>query len=109
MTEPAMADAAADFGILRSRLFGIAYRILGGILDAEDVVQDVWVRRQGKDRARVRDRVAFLVTPDNWRTERSGISPNKAQPGRAGEPAYSRHDWNDADGKRSSEMSDKRR
>ncbi|GAA1204968.1 sigma-70 family RNA polymerase sigma factor [Pseudonocardia alaniniphila] len=62
MTDPAMADAVADFEILRSRLFGIAYRIVGGVFDAEDVVQDVWVRWQGTDRARVRDRVAFLVT-----------------------------------------------
>ncbi|GAA3079772.1 hypothetical protein GCM10010464_49870 [Pseudonocardia yunnanensis] len=62
MTDPAVADAAADFEILRSRLFGIAYRILGGVFDAEDVVQDVWIRWQGTDRARVRDRVAFLVT-----------------------------------------------
>jgi RNA polymerase sigma-70 factor (ECF subfamily) len=62
MTDPAMADAAADFEILRSRLFGIAYRILGRVFDAEDVVQDVWVRWQGADRARVRDRVAFLAT-----------------------------------------------
>jgi len=62
MTDPAVADAVADFEILRSRLFGIAYRILGGVFDAEDVVQDVWIRWQGTDRARVRDRVAFLVT-----------------------------------------------
>lgn len=62
MTDPAVADAAANFEILRSRLFGIAYRILGGVFDAEDVVQDVWIRWQGTDRARVRDRVAFLVT-----------------------------------------------
>ena len=62
MTDLAVADAAADFEILRSRLFGIAYRILGGVFDAEDVVQDVWIRWQGTDRARVRDRVAFLVT-----------------------------------------------
>jgi DNA-directed RNA polymerase specialized sigma24 family protein len=48
MTDPAMADAAADFEVLRSRLFGIAYRIIGGVFDAEDVVQDVWVRWQGR-------------------------------------------------------------
>jgi DNA-directed RNA polymerase specialized sigma24 family protein len=62
MTDPAMADAAAAFEVLRSRLLGIAYRILGGVFDAEDVVKDVWVRWQGTDHARVRDRVAFLVT-----------------------------------------------
>jgi RNA polymerase sigma factor (sigma-70 family) len=56
------AEAVADFERLRFRLFGIAYQVLGGAADAEDVVQDVWVRWQGADRARVRDRVAFLVT-----------------------------------------------
>ena len=54
--------AAADFASVRSRLFGIAYQMLGGAADAEDVVQDVWVRWQGTDRAQVRDPVAFLVT-----------------------------------------------
>jgi RNA polymerase sigma-70 factor, ECF subfamily len=57
-----MAAAAADFEKVRSRLFGIAYQVLGGVADAEDVVQDVWIRWQGADRARVQDRVAFLVT-----------------------------------------------
>ena len=56
------AEEAADFQSLRPRLFGIAYRMLGRVADAEDVVQDVWVRWHGADRARVRDRVAFLVT-----------------------------------------------
>ncbi|QFR03204.1 sigma-70 family RNA polymerase sigma factor [Streptomyces phaeolivaceus] len=55
-------EATADFERARSRLFGIAYRMLGRVADAEDVVQDVWVRWQGTDRAQVRDRVAFLVT-----------------------------------------------
>jgi RNA polymerase sigma factor (sigma-70 family) len=58
---PATAEEAADFHRLRSRLFGIAYRLLGRVTDAEDVVQDVWVRWQGADRAQVHDRVAFLV------------------------------------------------
>ena len=56
------ADATADFEGVRSRLFGIAYRVVGRAADAEDVIQDVWVRWQGVDRARVRDRVAFLAT-----------------------------------------------
>jgi RNA polymerase sigma factor (sigma-70 family) len=61
-TDPETAEAAADFERLRSRLFGIAFQMLGGAADAEDVVQEVWVRWQGADRAQVRDRVAFLVT-----------------------------------------------
>lgn len=55
-------EEAADFQCIRPRLFGIAYRVLGRTADAEDVVQDVWLRWQGTDRARVNDRVAFLVT-----------------------------------------------
>jgi RNA polymerase sigma factor (sigma-70 family) len=58
---PATAEEAADFHSLRSRLFGIAYRLLGRVTDAEDVVQDVWIRWQGADREQVHDRVAFLV------------------------------------------------
>jgi RNA polymerase sigma factor (sigma-70 family) len=55
-------EAAAEFETMRPRLFGVAYRVLGGAADAEDVVQDVWVRWQGADRSRVQDPLAFLVT-----------------------------------------------
>jgi RNA polymerase sigma factor (sigma-70 family) len=58
----APAEDAADFQSIRPRLFGIAYRTLGRVAEAEDVVQDVWVRWLGADRVLVRDRVAFLVT-----------------------------------------------
>lgn len=54
--------AAASFARVRPRLFGIAYRMLGGVADAEDVVQDVWVKWQVHDRDAVRDETAFLVT-----------------------------------------------
>jgi RNA polymerase sigma-70 factor (ECF subfamily) len=47
---------------MRSRLFGIVHRILRSAADAEDVVQDVWVRWQTTDRSVVRDPAAFLVT-----------------------------------------------
>ncbi|MEU4767661.1 sigma-70 family RNA polymerase sigma factor [Actinosynnema sp. NPDC023794] len=53
---------AADFQSVRPRLFGIAYQMLGRAADAEDVVQDVWLRWQGTDRSVVRNRIAFLVT-----------------------------------------------
>ncbi|NMO57531.1 sigma-70 family RNA polymerase sigma factor [Actinoplanes sp. TBRC 11911] len=56
------AEAAADFESLRSRLVGVANRIVRRPADAEDIVQDVWIRWQGADQAQVRDRVAFLVT-----------------------------------------------
>ncbi|WP_194909320.1 sigma-70 family RNA polymerase sigma factor [Catenulispora rubra] len=58
----AAAEGIEVFQSVRPRLFRIAYRMLGRVADAEDVVQDVWVRWQGTNRAGVNDRVAFLVT-----------------------------------------------
>jgi len=60
-------DAIADEGLaaflrVRPRLFGIAYRMLGSAAEAEDIVQDVWVRWQMADRSLVRDAAAFLTT-----------------------------------------------
>ena len=53
---------AATFEAVRQRLFGIAYRIVGGSAEAEDVVQDTWLRWHGTDRREVRNADAFLVT-----------------------------------------------
>ncbi len=47
---------------VRPRLFGIAYRVLGSAAEAEDVLQDAWIRWQGTDRAQVRNPAAFLTT-----------------------------------------------
>jgi len=63
----AMATAPCDDGLsafvrVRPRLFGIAYRMLRSMAEAEDVVQDVWVRWQTTDRHVVRDVPAFLAT-----------------------------------------------
>ncbi len=55
-------DGLAAFMSVRARLFGIAYRMLRSAAEAEDVVQDVWVRWQTADRSLVRDAVAFLAT-----------------------------------------------
>ena len=55
------ADTAA-FAAVRPRLFGIAYRIVNGAAEAEDVVQDTWLRWHGTDRRGVRNADAFLVT-----------------------------------------------
>ena len=46
----------------RPRLFGIAYRMLGSAVDAEDIVQDVWLRWQAVDRSTVHDPLAYLAT-----------------------------------------------
>ena len=50
------------FTELRPRLFSIAYRMLGTRADAEDVVQDAWLRWQGSDASVVRSAEAWLVT-----------------------------------------------
>src|SRR5262249_44376368 len=55
-------DCLASFLSVRPRLFGIAYRMLRSPAEAEDIVQDVWVRWQTADRRVVRDPAAFLVT-----------------------------------------------
>src|SRR5262245_8621093 len=55
-------DGLSAFLSLRARLFGIAYRMLGGAAAAEDVVQDVWIRWQSTNRGVVRDAAAFLTT-----------------------------------------------
>jgi RNA polymerase sigma-70 factor (TIGR02957 family) len=55
-------EALAVFGAVRPRLFGIAYRMLGSASEAEDIVQDAWLRWQGTDRSVVEDPPAFLAT-----------------------------------------------
>jgi RNA polymerase sigma-70 factor (ECF subfamily) len=55
-------DGLSAFMRVRARLFGIAYRMLGSTAEAEDVVQDVWLRWQMVDRSVVRDAAAFLAT-----------------------------------------------
>ncbi|GAA0506874.1 RNA polymerase sigma24 factor [Saccharopolyspora subtropica] len=46
----------------RPAVFGVAYRLLGSVADAEDVVQDVWLRAAGADLGEVADLRAWLVT-----------------------------------------------
>ncbi|HEU4967881.1 sigma-70 family RNA polymerase sigma factor [Sphingomonas sp.] len=55
-----MSDAAASFDPLRPRLTRVAYRMLGSVADAEDVVQEAFIRWMGADRAEVREPEAFL-------------------------------------------------
>lgn len=58
---PAMTDLDT-FNLVRPRLFALAYRMLGVRADAEDVVQDAWLRWHGSDREAVRSAEAWLVT-----------------------------------------------
>ncbi|HEY2258104.1 MAG TPA: RNA polymerase sigma factor SigJ [Solirubrobacteraceae bacterium] len=55
-------DGSAAFIALRPRLLGIAYRLLGSMWDAEDVVADAMVRWLRTDRSEVREPAAFLTT-----------------------------------------------
>ncbi len=52
----------AAFAALRPRLFSIAYRMLGVRADAEDVVQDAWLRWHASDPDQLRSAEAWLVT-----------------------------------------------
>jgi RNA polymerase sigma-70 factor (ECF subfamily) len=60
MTDRATDDAAAVFDPMRPRLTRIAYRMLGSVADAEDVVQEAFLRWHAADRATVREPEAFL-------------------------------------------------
>jgi RNA polymerase sigma-70 factor (TIGR02957 family) len=62
--DPPDADAraaAAAFDELRPLLFTVAYEMLDVAADAEDVVQDAWLRWSAVDRSTVRDERAYLV------------------------------------------------
>jgi RNA polymerase sigma factor (sigma-70 family) len=83
-------DGVSTFMRVRPRLLGIAYRILGRTAEAEDVVQDAWVRWQTTDRSEVRDAAAFLVTTTTrlainviqsarWRRE-TNVGPRMPEP-----------------------------
>ncbi len=53
-------DAAAGFDPLRPKLMRVAYRMLGSVADAEDVLQEAFIRWMGADRGAVREPEAFL-------------------------------------------------
>ncbi len=60
MAESAYEDAAAVFDPLRPKLVRVAYRMLGSVADAEDMVQEAFIRWMGADRTSVREPEAFL-------------------------------------------------
>jgi len=53
-------DAAASFDPLRPKLMRVAYRMLGSVADAEDMLQEAFIRWMGADRAGVDNPEAFL-------------------------------------------------
>ena len=56
-----MTDPAASFEPHRRRLLGLAYRMLGTLSEAEDAVQDAYLRWHAADRDAVLDTRAFLA------------------------------------------------
>jgi RNA polymerase sigma-70 factor (ECF subfamily) len=57
-----VSDPAASFEPHRRRLLGLAYRMLGSMADAEDAVQETYLRWHGVDRNNVSEPRAFLMT-----------------------------------------------
>ena len=60
MSGTASDDAVASFDPVRPTLTRVAYRMLGSLADAEDVVQEAFIRWMQTDRTRVREPEAFL-------------------------------------------------
>jgi RNA polymerase sigma-70 factor (ECF subfamily) len=56
-----MSTALGPFDRHRRLLFSVAYQMLGSVADAEDVVQDTWLRWSAADRSEVADKRAYLV------------------------------------------------
>ncbi|MEU4688309.1 RNA polymerase sigma factor SigJ [Actinoplanes sp. NPDC023714] len=54
-------DDGREFEARRGLLFSVAYRILGSAADAEDTVQDAWLRWSAADRSEVAEPEAYLI------------------------------------------------
>jgi len=57
-----VTTAAELFELHRSRLFGIAYRMLGSRTETEDLLQDAYLRWHESERTNIQSVAAFLVT-----------------------------------------------
>ncbi|MEI5999513.1 sigma-70 family RNA polymerase sigma factor [Paraburkholderia bengalensis] len=53
---------AAEFEAMRAKLFALAYRMLGSRAEAEDIVQDAWLRWHAADASELRSSAAWLTT-----------------------------------------------
>src|SRR5262249_20295281 len=61
-TTPGMNEAADIFESHRSRLFGVAYRMLRTRADAEDVLQDAYLRWHETTKDDIESPIGFLIT-----------------------------------------------
>ncbi|ALL62863.1 putative RNA polymerase ECF-subfamily sigma factor [Paraburkholderia caribensis MBA4] len=55
-------EKSADFEAMRARLFALAYRMLGSRAEAEDIVQDAWLKWHAADPRELRLPAAWLTT-----------------------------------------------
>src|SRR6187549_2581043 len=62
MERSAVDDGLSAYVGARRRLFGIAYRMLGSAAEAEDILQEVWMRWQSADRGGIANAAAYLAT-----------------------------------------------
>lgn len=60
MAATGQEDAAASFDPLRPKLMRVAYRMLGSVADAEDMMQEAFIRWMKADRSEVREPEAYL-------------------------------------------------
>lgn len=61
MTTPSTQPDQQVFHEHRKLLFSVAYRLLGSAADAEDTVQDAWIKWSAADRSQVADPKAYLT------------------------------------------------
>jgi RNA polymerase sigma-70 factor (TIGR02957 family) len=61
VTAPGDGDLLTAFDRHRRLLFSVAYQMLGSVADAEDTVQDAWLRWSAADRGEVAEERAYLV------------------------------------------------
>lgn len=61
MSQPAPDTGTRAFLSVRPRLFAVAYRMLGSVSDAEDVLQEAYLRWQTAPQGEVRDVTGYLV------------------------------------------------